>query len=209
LKDLSVISRRPVEDSALAQLRNLSRLAALTRATNPLDLSGLHRLAKIEIDDRDGLAGLGHRTLLNASIFGNQRHLADFAGAVALENVKMEGGPQEGVALRAELPNLRRLMVSDGGVQSFDGLVAPKLEWLQVGDDRKPVYGVFDLAPLASCRELQRVTLVTVGEVRNLAVLADSAQVEVRLGPKVNVDEAELRRLPAKWRAENLDILDR
>lgn len=47
LKDLAVVARTPVEDSAISAMTNPSTLSALTRATNPLDLSPLGRLAKV------------------------------------------------------------------------------------------------------------------------------------------------------------------
>lgn len=77
-------------------------------------------------------------------------------------------GPVGGVGLRAELPSLRWLMVADGGVQSFDGLATPQLEWLRVAD-LEPVHGGLDLTPLAAFRELRGVTLMTVGEVSGWA----------------------------------------
>ncbi|WP_284492489.1 hypothetical protein [Blastococcus capsensis] len=209
LRDLTVVTKKsPVEDSAISKLTNLSRLAALTRARNPLDLSRLERLVKLELDDRETVRGLRHPSLLNVHIFGSQRQLADFAGAHALQSLTLEGGPPEGVDLEVDLPSLRWLKVVDGGVESFAGLEAPRLEWLRVAD-RKPVFGGLDLAPLGKLRELRGITLTTAGKVKNLPAMAGNTQVDLRLGPHVAVDQAELDALPPAWRSNNLTIYDR
>ncbi|WP_116450716.1 hypothetical protein [Blastococcus litoris] len=190
LRDLSVIARRPVEDSAIASLRDLSSVRALTMATNPLDLSTLHRLTKVEIDDREGLSGLCHPSLSSASVHGSRRNLSDFDGAVALNSLKLEGARGRVVDVRSDLPSLRWLMIINSGVFSLEGLRAPQLEWLSLVE-MKLGPAVLDLSPLTAHTNLKRVAVGGAGTVTGVEALAQLPGLDLRLIRRIKAVVAE------------------
>jgi hypothetical protein len=169
-----------MDDSAISEFRDLRFLSAMTRARNPLDLSPLRALEILYIDDRDGLRGLGLPALKLASVYRSRRNLADFADALALESLTLEGRKSDVVHVHGEHPRLKVLRIAGAQVSSVEGLDVPNLGNLYLESGRSPQE--VDLAPLRTLPKLQVLVVKGPRAVRNLHLLPQEFEVLITPG---------------------------
>lgn len=153
---LRIRSSRPVDDSALTEMRELKFLDATTRARNDLDLRVVDRLSLLMIDDRKTLALPDGHALKTVELYRSTRDLDYFEQAAGIKQLQLENKSTTVMDCRAELRELERLRVVKGVVTSLSGMVAPDLRFLsfdRVGG------GELDLADLSGCPRLRQVSL--------------------------------------------------
>lgn len=178
---LQVRSRRAMADGAIAHLKQLRFLDAITRGRDPLDFSKSPDLVHVGLDDRRELGGLTGEALRDVTLSFTRRPLSFFSASLNIRSLKMQMVGAESLDLVADLPALEDLMLIKGTLESFVGMRTPRLRSLTIDGVRTT--GRLDIAPLADLPDLRFVTITG----RSPTVIAGEHRLRARSDIRLSV----------------------